>query len=155
MGCTAFTCTKHISSLVTYLFVSLNSHSQTSFIINVQLSGHQDPISALINLGATFNFIDSSFIFTFKFPYTPLVFPIFLCLFDGKLATSGFIHEYMETIITFSESSSQTLSLLVTELHPSAPIVLRLLWLRTTNPTINWETLSLTFLRALLPCSHT
>ena len=26
-----------------------------------------------------------------------------------------------------------------------APIVLGLLWLRTTNPTINWETLSLAF----------
>ena len=145
MGRTAFTCTEHISSPVTYLFASLTSHSQTSFIINVQLSGHQDPILALINSGATSNFIDSSFISTFKFPCTPLVSPIALCLFDGKPATSGFIHEYMETTITFSESSSQMLSLLVTKLHPLAPIVLRLLWLRTTNPTINWDTLSLTF----------
>jgi hypothetical protein len=45
----------------------------------------------------------------------------------------------------FSESSTQNLSLLVTKLHPSAPIVLGLPWLRTTHPTIDWETLSLTF----------
>src|SRR5882724_11982638 len=37
------------------------------------------------------------------------------------------------------------LSLLVTKLHPSAPIVLGLPWLRSTNPTIDWSALSLTF----------
>jgi len=34
---------------------------------------------------------------------------------------------------------------LVTKLHPSAPIVLGLPWLRNTNLTIDWSALSLTF----------
>src|SRR5882724_658273 len=47
--------------------------------------------------------------------------------------------------VSFADCSTQSLSLLVTKLHPSAPIVLGLPWLQSTNPTVNWLALSLTF----------
>jgi hypothetical protein len=71
--------------------------------------------------------------------------PIALCLFDGKPATSGFIHEYLVTNLTFGDSSLQDISLLVTKLHPLASIVLGLLWLHSTKPIIDWGSLSITF----------
>src|SRR5882672_4307231 len=48
---------------------------------------------------------------------------IALCLFDGKPATAGFIHESVTTSVAFTDGSTQNLSLLVTKLHPSAPMV--------------------------------
>src|SRR6266481_909824 len=74
-----------------------------------------------------------------------LVQPIALCLFDSKPATSGFISQSISTPVQFSDESTQTLELLVTKLHPSALIILRLPWLRSTNPIIDWSTLSLAF----------
>src|SRR6266481_7675621 len=74
-----------------------------------------------------------------------LVQPIALCLFNGKPATSGFISQSIPTSVQFSDESTQTLELLVTKLHPLALIVLRLPWLRSTNPIIDWSTLLLAF----------
>src|SRR5882672_3126266 len=84
----------------------------------------------------------------------PLDHPISLCLFNGKPVTAGFIHESVNTSVTFTDGSTQNLSLLVTKLHPLAPMVFGLPWLRSTNPMINWSTLSLTFKmgpRSVLP----
>ena len=53
--------------------------------------------------------------------------PIALCLFDGKPTTSGFIHQLISTTVHFSDESHQDLDLLVTQLHPSAPIMLGLM----------------------------
>src|SRR6266481_3501917 len=66
--------------------------------------------------------------------------PIALCLFDGKPATSGFISQSISTPVHVSDESTQALELLVMKLHSSAPIVLRLPWLRSTNPVIDWST---------------
>ncbi|KAG6870809.1 hypothetical protein C0992_012392, partial [Termitomyces sp. T32_za158] len=41
----------------------------------------------------------------------------------------------------------QELRLLVTKLHASAPLILGLPWLRSTNPWINWQSLTLHFKR--------
>jgi hypothetical protein len=128
-----------------YLFAAIGSHSDSLFIIHVQLPGLEDPIPTLIDSGATSNFIDSAFSSRPGFACTPLATPIALCLFDGKPGTSGFIHEYITTNLTFSDSSSQDILLLITELHPSASIVLGLPWLRFTKPIIDWGSLSITF----------
>src|SRR5882724_3385248 len=124
---------------------ALTSHSEVSFLISLTLPGHSDPVSALIDSGATSNFLDSSLATSPPFVLEPLDRPIPLCLFNGKPATAGFIHESVNTSILFADHLTQSLSLLVTKLHPSAPIVLGLPWLRSTNPTIDWLALSLTF----------
>jgi len=133
---------------------ALTSHSEISFLVLVWIPGLSDPVSVLINSGATSNFLDSSLASHPNFVLDPLDRPIALCLFDGKPATVGFIHESVKLSVVFADSSVQDLCLLVMKLHPSASIILGLPWLRNTNPTINWATLSLTFKsdpRSLLP----
>src|SRR5882724_2356508 len=124
---------------------ALTSHSEVSFLISLTLPGLPDPVSALIDSGATSNFLDSSLAISPPFVLEPLDCQIALCLFDGKPVTAGFIHESVNTSVLFADCSTQSLSLLVTKLHPSAPIVLGLPWLRSTNPTIDWSALLLTF----------
>ncbi|KAG5731802.1 hypothetical protein E4T56_gene1526 [Termitomyces sp. T112] len=45
--------------------------------------------------------------------------------------------------MTFANGQQQELRLLITKLHPSAPIVLGFSWLCSTNPHINWPSLTL------------
>src|SRR5882724_1423794 len=124
---------------------ALTSHSEVSFLIALTLSGLSDPVSALIDLGATLNFVDSSLAASQTFVLEPLDHPIALCLLDGKPATARFIHEFVNISVSFADFLTQSLSLLVTKLHPSSLIVLGLPWLRSTNPMIDWSALSLTF----------
>src|SRR5882724_6251946 len=124
---------------------ALTSHSEVSFLISLTLPGLSDPVSALIDLGATSNFLDSSLATSPTSVLEPLDRLIALCLFDGKPVTTVFIHESVDISVSFADCSTQSLSLLVMKLHPSAPIVLGLPWLRSTNLMINWLALSLTF----------
>src|SRR5882724_8986496 len=96
---------------------ALTSHSEVSFLISLTLSGLSDPVSALINLGATSNFLDLSLAATPTFVLEPLDHPITLCLLDGKPATARFIHESVNISVLFADHSTQSLSLLVTKLH--------------------------------------
>src|SRR5882724_5710560 len=121
---------------------ALTSHSDVSFLISLTLPGLSDPVSALIYLGATSNFLDSSLAASPTFVLEPLDQPITLCLFDGKPATARFIHESVNISVLFADCLTQSLSLLVTNLHLSALIVLGLPWLLSTNPMINWLALS-------------
>src|SRR5882672_6900074 len=119
--------------------------SEVSFLVLVQIPGFPDPVSALIDSSATSNFLDSSLADSPLFVTEPLDLPITLCLFDGKPVTAGFIHESVTTSVAFTDGSTQNVSLLVTKLHPSAPMVFGLPWLRSTNPMTGCSTLSLTF----------
>src|SRR5467141_2020669 len=118
---------------------ALTSQSEVSFLVLVQVPGLSDPVSSLIDSGATSNFLDYSLAIALKFVLEPLDLPVALCLFDGKPMTAGFIHESVTTSVVFADGSIQPLSLLVTKLHPSAPIILGLPWLRSTNPIIDWS----------------
>src|SRR5882724_6154296 len=90
---------------------ALTSHSEVSFLISLTLPGLSDPVSALINLGATSNFLDLSLATSPTFVLEPLDRPITLCLFDGKPATAGFIHESVDISVSFSDCLTQSLSL--------------------------------------------
>src|SRR5882724_12476916 len=124
---------------------TLTSHSEVSFLISLCLPGLSGPVSALINLGDTSNFLDSSLATLPPFVLEPLDNLITLCLFNGKPATARFIYESVNISVLFADNSTQSLSLLVMKLHPSAPIVLGLPWLQSTNLMISWSALSLTF----------
>ncbi|KNZ80162.1 hypothetical protein J132_06816 [Termitomyces sp. J132] len=45
--------------------------------------------------------------------------------------------------LTFADGQQQELRLLVTKLHPSAPVVLGFSWLHSTNPRVDWPSLIL------------
>src|SRR5882724_1080664 len=108
---------------------ALTLHSEVSFLISLSLPGLSDPVSALIDLGATSNFLHSSLATLPPFVLEPLDHPITLCLFAGRPVTAGFIHVSVNISVLFADHSTQSLSLLVIKLHPSALIVLGLPWL--------------------------
>src|SRR5882724_4770134 len=84
---------------------ALTSHSEVSFLISLALLGLSDPVSALIDSGATSNFLDSSLATSPTFVLEPLDRLIALCLFDGKPATAGFIHESVDISVLFADCS--------------------------------------------------
>ena len=108
---------------------ALTSHSEVSFLISLHLPGLSDPVSALIDSGSTSTFLDPSLASSPTFVLEPLDHLIALCLFDGKPVTVGFIHESVHISVSFADHLTQSLSLLVMKLHPSAPIDFGLPWL--------------------------
>ncbi|KAG5329545.1 hypothetical protein C0989_009511, partial [Termitomyces sp. Mn162] len=92
---------------------------------------------------ATNNFIDESLAALAPQPLRRLPAPIPLKLFDRDSTPVGDITHCLEMTMTFADGQQQELQLLITKLHPSAPIVLGFSWLRSTNPCIDWPSLTL------------
>ncbi|KAG5349099.1 hypothetical protein C0989_006028 [Termitomyces sp. Mn162] len=104
--------------------VHLPSHSSTNLLLHTTLPFTTNPVPTLVNSGATENFIDESLAALAPHPLRHLPAPISLKLFDG-------------------DPTPQELRLLITKLHPSAPIVLGFSWVRSTNPHVDWPSLTL------------
>ncbi|KAG5730117.1 hypothetical protein E4T56_gene1869 [Termitomyces sp. T112] len=121
----------------------LPSHSSTNLLLRTTLPFTDKPVPTLVNSGATNNFVDESLAALAPQPLHCLPTPIPLKLFDGDSTPAGDITHCLETILTFTNRQQQELRLLITKLHPSAPIVLGFSWLHSTNPHIDWPSLTL------------
>ncbi|KNZ71623.1 hypothetical protein J132_08081 [Termitomyces sp. J132] len=121
----------------------LPSHSSTNLLLRTTLPFTDKPIPTLVNSGATDNFVDESLAALAPQPLCCLPAPIPLKLFDGDSTPAGDITHCLETTLTFANGQQQELRLLVTKLHPSAPVVLEFSWLRSTNPRVDWPSLTL------------
>ncbi|KAG5349051.1 hypothetical protein C0989_006369 [Termitomyces sp. Mn162] len=117
----------------------LPSHSSTTLLLCITSPSP----TTLVNSGATDNFIDKSLVMLAPHLLQCLSALILLKLFDGDPAPTRDITHYLETTMTFANGQQQELQLLVTKLHPSAPIILGFSWLRSTNPCIDWPSLTL------------
>ncbi|KAG5733029.1 hypothetical protein E4T56_gene3624 [Termitomyces sp. T112] len=104
--------------------VHLPSHSSTNLLLHTTLPFTTNPVPTLVDSSATNNFIDESLAALAPHPLRHLPAPIPLKLFDG-------------------DPTPQELRLLITKLHPSAPIVLGFSWLCFTNPHVDWPSLTL------------
>ncbi|KAG5346763.1 hypothetical protein C0989_000251, partial [Termitomyces sp. Mn162] len=67
-----------------------------------------------------------------------------LQLFDGS-PTMTRITQYHNNTLTLDNDLQFQAWLLVTQLPPSTPIVLKLPWLQDVNPNINWKNLTMLF----------
>ncbi|KAG5348707.1 hypothetical protein C0989_008830, partial [Termitomyces sp. Mn162] len=121
----------------------LSSHSSTNLLLRTTLPFTDKPVPTLVDSGATNNFVDESLAALAPQPLRRLPAPIPLKLFDGDSTPAGDITHCLETTLTFADGQQQELRLLVTKLHPSAPVVLGFSWLRSTNPRIDWPSLTL------------
>ncbi|KAG5724661.1 hypothetical protein E4T56_gene3712 [Termitomyces sp. T112] len=101
----------------------LCSRSARLFVIYVQLGGSLKVLPALIDSGAS---------------------GVFLQLFDRSPTTTR-ITQYHDNTLTLDNDLQFQAQLLVTQLPPSTPIMLGLLWLRDVNPNINWKNLTMQF----------
>ncbi|KAG5716111.1 hypothetical protein E4T56_gene10872 [Termitomyces sp. T112] len=121
----------------------LPSHSSTNLLLCTTLPFTNKPVPTLVDSSATNNFIDESLVALAPQPLHCLPTPILLKLFDGDSTPAGDITHCLETTMTFTDGQQQELRLLITKLHPSAPVVLGFSWLRSTNPRIDWPSLTL------------
>ncbi|KAG6876001.1 hypothetical protein C0992_001481, partial [Termitomyces sp. T32_za158] len=111
----------------------------------------KETINTLIDSGATDNFINEAWAALAPGPPWRLLIPICLRLFDGNASFVGDITHFVRLPITFANGQQQELWLLVTKLHAFALLILGLC---STNPWINWQSLTLHFERNTTP-SHT
>ncbi|KAG5718343.1 hypothetical protein E4T56_gene8366 [Termitomyces sp. T112] len=121
----------------------LPSHSSTNLLLCTTLPFTNKPVPTLVDSGATDNFVDKSLVALAPQPLRCLPAPIPLKLFDRDSTPAGDITHCLDTTLTFANGQQQELRLLVTKLHPSAPVVLGFSWLRSTNPHVNWPSLTL------------
>ena len=121
-----------------------STFSQQAFFIDLQLPLLTTKTTrALIDSGASDNFIDPSIISVPPHLIQNLPQPITLQLFDGSTATSGQISQFISIPVTFPRGEVQHLDFFFTTLHPHSPIVLGFSWLQEYNPNIDWKTLTL------------
>ena len=121
-----------------------STFSQQAFFIDLQLPLLTTKTTrALIDSGASDNFIDPSIINVPPHLIQNLPQPITLQLFDGSTATSGQISQFISIPVTFPRGEVQHLDFFFTTLHPHSPIVLGFSWLQEYNPNIDWKTLTL------------
>ncbi|KAG5349026.1 hypothetical protein C0989_006508, partial [Termitomyces sp. Mn162] len=114
----------------------LPSHSSTNLLLHTTLPFTDKPVPTLVDSGATNNFVDESLAALASQPLCRLPAPIPLKLFDGDSTPAGDITHCLEMTLTFADGQQQELQLLVTKLHPSAPVILGFSWLRSTNPRV-------------------
>ncbi|KAG5726826.1 hypothetical protein E4T56_gene591 [Termitomyces sp. T112] len=123
--------------------VHLPSHSSTNLLLRTTLPFTTNPVPTLVDSGATNNFIDEFLAALAPHPLRRLPALIPLKLFDGDPTPAGDITHCLETTMTFANGRQQELRLLITKLHPSTPVVLGFSWLCSTNPHIDWPSLTL------------
>ncbi|KAG6884128.1 hypothetical protein C0993_001123 [Termitomyces sp. T159_Od127] len=114
----------------------LPSQSFQTLLLHTTLPQTSAPVNTLVDSSATDNFIDKS-LATLAVTLQKLPLPIGLTLFDGSSTSTGNITHYVQTTLIFVNGQWQDLQLLMTCLHVSTPLILGLLWLRSTNPHVN------------------
>ncbi|EAL17174.1 hypothetical protein CNBN1990 [Cryptococcus deneoformans B-3501A] len=103
---------------------------------------HNNVYQALIDSGASTNFIDKRFVQTFNIKTTKIEDSIPLYLFNAA-GQRTIIEEEANILVNFQKPFGHTLlQLLITDIG-SYPIVLGITWLQEHNPSISWETLSI------------
>ncbi|KAG5349199.1 hypothetical protein C0989_005288 [Termitomyces sp. Mn162] len=119
------------------------SHSSTNLLLCTTLPFTDNPVPTLVDSSATDNFINESLVALAPHLLRRLPTPIPLKLFDRDPTPAGDITHCLETTMTFANRQQQELQLLITKLHSSTPIILGFSWLCSTNPHVNWPSLTL------------
>lgn len=120
-----------------------STHSSNAFYIPVSIPLlTTEPVHALVDSGASANFIDPSLIPSSANPQQ-LENPIILELFDGSIASRGLITHQLTLPTLFPHGILNQLTFLVTTLHPTNPLVLGFPWLHEHDPDIDWKQLRL------------
>ncbi|KAG5718580.1 hypothetical protein E4T56_gene16600 [Termitomyces sp. T112] len=118
----------------------LHSRSAWLFIINVRLNNPSKVFPALVDSGASSTFVSNQL----GLWHDDLNRPLELQLFDRSPAMTR-ITQYHNNTLTLDNDLQFQAWLLVTQLPPPTPIVLRLPWLQDVNPNIDWKDLTMQF----------
>jgi len=107
-------------------------------------------MEAMVNTGATGDFIDQDFVTREKLPTCKLSQPIPVYNVDGTLNEAGSIREVVDVIMTYERHSKRIL-LAVTHLGKQS-MILGFTWLDKHNPEIDFHARSVKMTRCLLRC---
>ncbi|KAG5718732.1 hypothetical protein E4T56_gene2738 [Termitomyces sp. T112] len=126
----------------------LHSRSAQSFIINVQLNDSSKCRAGNLKrgpdtsheIGASSTFVSNQL----GLRHNNLDKPLKLQLFDGSPTTTR-ITQYHDNTLTLNNNLQFQAQLLVTQLPPPTPIMLRLPWLQGINSDINCKNLTMQF----------
>ncbi|KAG5349688.1 hypothetical protein C0989_002367 [Termitomyces sp. Mn162] len=121
----------------------LPSHSFHTLLLHTTLPFSAYSIPMLVNSSATNNFINKSLVALAPHHLQHLSTLILLKLFDSDFTSTRDITHCLEMTMTFTNGRHQDLQLLITKLHLSAPVILGFSWLHSTNPCIDWSSLTL------------
>lgn len=117
----------------------------------LEVGGQSISTYAMIDTGATSNFIDLSFVKAHGLPLEEKETPRELIVVDGRPISSGRITHHtlpLRLVVLSSQPIHlETLGFDVTSLG-AYPIILGMPWFRTHEPTISWSTHALKFLSA-------
>jgi len=105
---------------------------------------------AMVDTGATGDFIDQDFITQAKLPTRNLFQPILGYNVDRTLNEAGSIHKVVDVIMTYNRHSKHIL-LAVTHLGKQS-MILRFTWLNKHNPEINFHARTVKMTRCLPHC---
>ncbi|XP_073435227.1 uncharacterized protein [Dendrobates tinctorius] len=101
--------------------------------------------SAMIDSGASGNFMDISFAQRHNVHSVKKATPVQMETVDGSLLNSGPVDQETEPLkVLMGNDHQESLSFMLIS-SPHFPIILGLPWLQARNPTINWETKELHF----------
>ena len=114
-------------------------------MLQIHLPGrHSLFVRAMIDSGASGNFIDHEYVAQNGIPLRIKDWPILVEAIDGRPIASGpVVHETHDLIVDLGDHR-EVLSFDVTQ-SPFFPIVLGVRWLSTHDPNITWSTRSIVF----------
>ena len=126
---------------------SLEYGSTEHFNISVQLSIGEKSIktTALIDSGATGNFMHIDFVKQYNIPQELKEYPIPLEVVDGRPISTGHItHSTPSMHVLINQDHTEKISLDIAPIGRHQ-LILGIPWLKQHNPAINWQTHSIQF----------
>ena len=115
-------------------------------MIKVKIQGSNDEehnTTALIDSGASENFIDKAYVEANGIPVKPKATPRRVLMVDGSEVTGGPVTHDAQIHLTINHHQEDIRLHCIT--IGNAPIILGMPWLRLQNPTIRWKTHTLKF----------
>jgi hypothetical protein len=101
-------------------------------------------VSTLVDFGATFSFIDQTFVTQHNIPVVKKSTPIPVKVIDGRTIASGVItHEITPLELCIGKHAKNIVLNIITT--PNHPVILGLPWLEAHNLIIDWQSRTLTF----------
>ena len=138
------------SHLVNHILVALPNNRSMSFPISLQGKNKTADTTALIDSGATGNFMDICLLSYDNFTLVHLPDPIIAYNVDGIMNQKGTICWKVRTILTL-ENHSDPIELMILQLSKPR-VILGMPWLKKWNPKIDWNRLSMNLPSS--PCLH-
>jgi hypothetical protein len=130
---------------------SLDFLPEEHIIIPVSLkdmSNQYVPTFALIDSGATSNFVNESFVFDKSFPLKLLPIPRVLKVVDGRTISSGKVTHSVSSEFSIGNKHKERITLNVASIG-QFPIILGLPWLKLHSPQIDWKAHKISFSSSL------